>query len=159
MPSAPVPSGVYFIQNLGTGTVLDLDNGSSANGTKVHGYQKRDLSDNWVPAQLWVVSQIGDSSLYTIENANSRTNLDLTGSNAADGTPIIGSQATPDAENQRWAILRNREDTAYVIQNKGSGTYVDLLYGNSANLTPVNGWAGQGVTTPNTHQLWKFVRA
>ena len=30
---------------------------------------------------------------------------------------------------------------------------------NSANLTPVNGWAGQGVDTPNTHQLWKFVRA
>lgn len=30
---------------------------------------------------------------------------------------------------------------------------------NSANLTPVNGWAGQGLDTPNTHQLWKFVRA
>lgn len=37
---------------------------------------------------------------------------------------------------------------------------VILMDRNSANLTPVNsGWAGQGVTTPNAHQLWKFVRA
>ncbi|EPS97737.1 hypothetical protein FOMPIDRAFT_82405 [Fomitopsis schrenkii] len=152
-----IQSGVYFIQNAGTGTVLDLENGSSANSTKVHGYQKRELSDNWVPAQLWVVSLV-EGNLYTIENTNSRTYLDLTASNVASGTPIIGYQGTSNP-NQRWAILRNSADTAYVIQNQATGTFVDLLDGNSANLTPVNGWAGQGVTTPNTHQLWKFIGA
>jgi hypothetical protein len=45
-------------------------------GTTVQGHAKRELSDGWVPAQLWVISQAG-TNLYTIENTNSRTYLDL----------------------------------------------------------------------------------
>jgi hypothetical protein len=45
-------------------------------GTTVQGYAKRELSDPWVPAQLWIISQAG-TNLYTIENTNSRTYLDL----------------------------------------------------------------------------------
>ena len=48
-------------------------------GTKVYGYQKRALSDPLVPAQLWVVAH-GSGGVYTFENANSRTLMDLTGS-------------------------------------------------------------------------------
>ncbi|EPS96276.1 hypothetical protein FOMPIDRAFT_82284 [Fomitopsis schrenkii] len=149
-----IETGVYFIQNAGTGTVIDLNNGLSADGTQVHGYQKRELSDGLVPAQLWIVSLVGND-VYTIENTNSRTYLDL--SNAANGTHIIGYQGTGEP-NQRWSILRNSADTAYVIQNLATDTFVDLSNGDPANLTPVNGWAGQGVTTPNNNQLWKFIR-
>ena len=53
---------------------------SSLLGTKVHGYEKRALSDPWVPAQLWVVAQDGNEGVYTFQNANSRTFMDLTGS-------------------------------------------------------------------------------
>ena len=49
-------------------------------GTKVQGYEQRALSDPWVPAQLWVVAQVGSEGVYTFENANSRTFMDLTGS-------------------------------------------------------------------------------
>lgn len=49
-------------------------------GTKVQGYAKRELSDPWVPAQLWVLSQAGSEDVYTFQNANSRTFMDLTGS-------------------------------------------------------------------------------
>jgi hypothetical protein len=42
----------------------------------VQGYAKRELSDDWVPAQLWVINEVGNN-LYTIENTNSRTYLDL----------------------------------------------------------------------------------
>lgn len=103
-------------------------------GTKVQGYQKRELSDEFVPAQLWVITQAGDNSVYKIENANSRTIMDLTGSmsvsslyqivvskippgsagNPANGTPIIGYQSNGNP-NQRWAILRSETDNdAYV---------------------------------------------
>ncbi|EPS97740.1 hypothetical protein FOMPIDRAFT_82402 [Fomitopsis schrenkii] len=150
-----VPDGVYFIQNYGTGTVLGLDDGSSANGTKVYGFQKRDLSDNLVPAQLWVVSQ-DENAVYTIENTNSRTYMDLPSS--ASETPIIGNQGTGDT-SQQWTITRNTADIAYVVQNRATGTYIDLLAGSSADLTPVNGWAGFGVSTPNDNQLWEFVPA
>jgi len=157
MASRTIESGVYFIQNIGTGTVLDLDGGSSANSTKVQGFTKRELSDSWVPAQLWVISSVGGGQ-YTIENTNSRTFLDLTDGNVANGTRLIGYQATGNP-NQCWIITRNSNDTAYVIANGATGTFIDLLDGGSANGTAVNGWAGSGPTTTNTHQLWEVVRA
>ncbi|KAI0725908.1 ricin B-like lectin [Fomitopsis betulina] len=114
---------------------------------KVYGSQKHKLSDNWIPAQLWVVSQVGDDAAYTIENTNSRTYLDLTDGNPKIGTPIIGYQST---DNQHQG---------HRVHNQASGTYVDLLNGHSASLTPVNGWTGMDVASTNPHQLWKFVRA
>lgn len=48
---------------------------STTTGTKVQGFAKHELSENWVPAQLWVVNKNGND--YTIENANSRTLLTL----------------------------------------------------------------------------------
>jgi len=158
MATVNVESGVYFIQNLGTGTVMDLENGSSTNGTKVQGYQKRELSDPWVPAQLWVISKVGKDNVYTIENTNSRTFMDLTGSNVQNNTPIIGFEATGNP-NQQWKIIRNSTGTAYVMQNMATGTFADLKDGQSLNGTAINGWSGSGPTTTNPHQLWLIVRA
>ena len=45
-------------------------------GTKVQGFTKHEFSDPWVPPQLWVVSQV-NNQIYTIQNANGRTFLDL----------------------------------------------------------------------------------
>ena len=107
------PRFIDFIQNAGTGTVLDLTNGvfflraveeSLLNvsfrlqrrqyaalrhtyyvaltfraGTKVQGFEKRELSDPWVPAQLWVINEV-EQGVYTIQNTNSRTFADLSGS-------------------------------------------------------------------------------
>ena len=50
-------------------------------GTKVQGWQQRELNDVWVSAQLWIVTSINNSGEYSIQNANSRTYLTLT-----DGT-------------------------------------------------------------------------
>lgn len=46
-------------------------------GTKVQGYAKRELNDSWVSAQLWIISQVGNDAVYTIQSAGSRTFLDL----------------------------------------------------------------------------------
>ncbi|KAI0090541.1 ricin B-like lectin [Irpex rosettiformis] len=157
MSAAHITPGVYFIQNIGTNTVLDLTNGSSANSTKVQGYAKRELSDPWAPAQLWIIAPVsGNDPLYTIQNTNSRTYADLTGSNVASGTPIIGYQGTGNP-NQHWVFSLNADKSAYVIRNQSTGTFIDLLNGGSANGTAVNGWAGEGATTGNTHQLWRLV--
>ena len=48
-------------------------------GTKVQGFEKRELSDPWVPAQLWVINEV-EQGVYTIQNTNSRTFADLSGS-------------------------------------------------------------------------------
>jgi hypothetical protein len=52
------------------------DSSYGSTGTDVQGYAKRTLSDDWVPAQLWVVNH-GSDGTYTIQNTNSRTYLDL----------------------------------------------------------------------------------
>ncbi|EPS99469.1 hypothetical protein FOMPIDRAFT_82645 [Fomitopsis schrenkii] len=162
----PPPAGVYFIQNIATKTVLELAGGSNANSTSIYASQQRNFSDELVPAQLWVISQDGTgNSAFKIENANSRTIMDLSAADSADGTPIIGYQST-GGSNQRWAILRtNSIATTYVIQNQATGmiihhqAYIDLLNGSSANGTAINGWSGRGVDTTNTHQLWTLIAA
>ncbi|EPS97735.1 hypothetical protein FOMPIDRAFT_82407 [Fomitopsis schrenkii] len=153
-----IKSGVYFIQNAGTRTVLDLPNGDSSNGIKVQGFKKREFIDGWVTAQLWVVSKVASDPVYSIENARSGTCLDLSNSESKNGTPIIGYEATGHP-NQHWVIHRNNADTGYVIENKATSTYVDLQGGNSANGTPVQSWAGEGVQITNKNQLWEFVAA
>jgi hypothetical protein len=99
-------------------------------GAKVQGFDKHELSDYWAPAQLWVISK-GSDNTYTIQNASSRTYLDLrmlpsvahrfddlthetifTGL-ASNATPIVGYAAT-GTNNQNWVITRAANRTSYV---------------------------------------------
>ncbi|KAI0768439.1 ricin B-like lectin [Irpex lacteus] len=154
---APLEDGVYFIKNVGTGTVLDLEKGTADNGTRVIGHAKRELNDQWVPIQLWVVAKTGNGDYYTVQNAKSLTYMTLTDGLAASGTPIVGHERSGD--NQHWQFTRNTANTAFVIKNEASGTYVDLYNGGFTDGTAVNGWPGSGASTTNTHQLWELVRA
>jgi len=116
-----LPSGVYFIRNIAAGTVMDLDNYSSENGTKIQGYSKRELYDHLVGAQLWIICRDGNENVYTIQNARAGTFMDLNGANVQPGTRIQGWQGN-GTEAQRWKITRNSNNTAYVIQNMGGGS-------------------------------------
>ena len=49
-------------------------------GTKVQGFAKHELNDVWASAQLWIIARVPNTDTYTIQNANSRTYLDLSGS-------------------------------------------------------------------------------
>ncbi|KAI0090542.1 ricin B-like lectin [Irpex rosettiformis] len=155
MAAAHIESGVYFIQNVGTNTVLDLANGSSADGTRIQGFAKRQLSDPWVSAQLWIITQVGhDSPVYTIRNAKSCSYADLFESNVVNGTPIVGYHGTWHP-NQHWIFTMGNCGSGYVsIRNLATGTYIDLDSGNSANGAPVVGWSGLF----NRNQLWFLVR-
>ena len=104
-------------------------------GTKVQGWQQRELNDVWVSAQLWIVTSINSSGEYSIQNANSRTYLTLTdgmwliiglfaytsqhlygltfAGSSADNTPIVGFHGTGNT-NQQWIITRTNDGTAYV---------------------------------------------
>ena len=50
MPVQPVHGGLYWISNAGSGTRMDLNNGSWDNGTKVQGWQAGDTEN-----QRWTV--------------------------------------------------------------------------------------------------------
>ncbi|KAI0076829.1 ricin B-like lectin [Panus rudis PR-1116 ss-1] len=156
--SASIVPGVYFIQNLGSGTVLDLVYGSSQNGTKVEGHAKWELGERWCPVQLWIVAKDKDGSTYVIQNASGGTYMDLKNGSSSKDTPVICYEHSGNS-TQKWRIILNSHKTAYVIQNVGTGTYIDLLDGSNKDNTPVNGWTGEGASTTNTHQLWKFIKA
>lgn len=49
-----------------------------SSGTKIQGHQKRELRDELSPMQLWLITKTGDDAGYKIQNANSRTMMDLT---------------------------------------------------------------------------------
>ncbi|GJE91459.1 ricin B-like lectin [Phanerochaete sordida] len=153
--ASTIQPGIYWIQNIATGTVLDLSNGSPDKNTKVQAWQKRELHDYWVSAQLWIVTSVGENT-YVFQNANSRTYAELGGGD--NQTPIVANAGT-GGKNQQWVVTRNKNGTSYVIQNVQYNTFVDLYNGGNANGTAVNGWQGSGPATENTNQLWNFVRA
>ncbi|GJE97426.1 ricin B lectin domain-containing protein [Phanerochaete sordida] len=155
MASEHLQSGVYFIQNFYTGTVLDLAGASPANGTKIQGYTKRELSELGVPAQLWIISLVaGEENVYTVQNTSSRSFMDMAHGDAADGTPVIGHEYN-GGQNQKWRITRHGNYMSYVIQNVATRTYADMANGSKANGTPVVGWSGSG----SHNQLWLIARA
>ena len=99
-------------------------------GTKIQGYKLREITDSdpWVPAQLWVVTQVGTGDDYTIQNCNSRTYLTLgilshahphgfdswiRIDNKSDGSPIAAYNYTGNPD-QHWVITRNPADLSYV---------------------------------------------
>ncbi|GJE89268.1 ricin B lectin domain-containing protein [Phanerochaete sordida] len=122
MSAQPLEEGVYFIQNVATGTCLDL--------TDVKAVSKTDITGCWVPTQLWIISFNPDRNedTYHIENSTGRTFMEL-----KEGTGNVmcnGLKQDTDANNhQWWNIVRNDKTTAYVIQNEKLETYVELKDG------------------------------
>lgn len=155
MATPSIQDGVYYIQNSGSGTVVDLFDGSSNPGAKLQGYQKHELGNVWAPAQLWIITS-DDEGLYTLQNANSRTFVEL--NSPENGTRMVCNPPN-GKKSQQFKITRSSGGTYYVIQNVETQTYMDLYNGGAANNTPVNGWKGSGPTTENPNQLWLIVRA
>ncbi|KAI0090544.1 ricin B-like lectin [Irpex rosettiformis] len=152
MTAERIENGIYFIQNVGTGTVIDLAGASAIDGAKLQGFAKRDLNDDIVGAQLWYISHVGNEPVYTIRNIRSLTYADLYGFNAADGTPIVGFHGT-GGQNQHWVFISTPDKKGYNIRNVATGTFIDLYAGGPGNCTPINGWTG----LPSMNQVWRLI--
>ncbi|KAI0806253.1 ricin B-like lectin [Irpex lacteus] len=155
MASEELTDGVctYFIQNIRTGTVLTLNGGSPVDGTNVEGTAKRELSDVWVPAQLWILTKT-DSNTYAVQNGNSRTYLAVTDGYPGGGMPVIGSRPT-GVDTDRWTFVRNAKKTAYIITNVMADMSIDLYRGGTADGTAVY---GSRTYADKEDQLWQLVR-
>ncbi|KAI0797263.1 hypothetical protein BC629DRAFT_1439153 [Irpex lacteus] len=87
--------------------------------TKVQGDAKYELSDAWVAAQLWIITEIDNSDVYFIQNLNSRTYLTIKGDSSTGGTPIVGHQRTGTG-GQRWKFRRTANRMSYVYGTETS---------------------------------------
>jgi len=151
-----LPFDVYVIQNKKSGTFLDLDNGSSANGTKVQGWENLS-TQQYAPNQQWLISQVGGTSgLYTLRNMSGGTFLDLTGGSSDNGTQIQcweQNAGSPDAPNQQWNIFKAEATGFWRIQNVKAKTFVDIDNGSATDGTKIQGW--QSISNDD-NQMWSI---
>ncbi|TBU54724.1 ricin B lectin domain-containing protein [Dichomitus squalens] len=163
MATLNLENGVYFIQNFGTGTAVELKDGSSADSTRVVNAPKQELDNVSVPASLWIISRVpGAPGQYTLQNARSGTFMDVLGgeSNVKDNVDIVGFQKLANNKSQRWTIARHNETKAYVIANAVTGKhYVNLPGGARTAGGVLQVVTGEGIQSTNVNQMWLIVRA
>jgi len=140
--------------NYGSGTVIDLNHGSSADQTPITGWH-----DNSGDNQRWALKQVDTKyglPVFLLRNVQSNTAMDLLSGGTGNGTEISGWWVGPETNpNQNWFIFSgDQQFNVVMIVNVGTGTCVDLRDGSSNNGTPISGWAG-GASVNNSHQLWK----
>jgi len=138
------PEGVYRIVNVSSNTSLDLENGSSENGTVVQGWTS--TPGEW--AQYWVIEK-APSGKYRFYNRQSRTYLDMRYGSGENGTQVQ-CWSYSETDNQVWQIVP--ATSGYRLKNVGSNTYMDLNNGSQTNGTKVQGWD----YSETNNQVWAF---
>ncbi|KAK6071982.1 hypothetical protein SCUP234_09471 [Seiridium cupressi] len=105
------------------------------------------------------MSPIRNGATVAFKNVGTGTCIDLTESNPADNTHIIGYQYN-GTKNQHWRLEQVGTTgpwPVYMIKNLATGTYIVLPNGGKDSGTPIVGW--QGGNTSNDHQRWRFITA
>ncbi|CAE6458693.1 unnamed protein product [Rhizoctonia solani] len=144
MSSAGLPSGVYTLKNVATGTVLDLYDGLAAEGTQIQGF-KAHGGDN----QKWRLHYTGSGHNATIQNIKSGTYVSFSG--VKNRTPVVGSR-TPKG----LILIASGDGKSYAIETGEKRGYVlDLKESSPANETPVIIYNDN--STDN--QKWLFIPA
>ena len=115
--------------------VLDVANGSSANGANVQLYQA-----NQTLAQLYRFEYA--DGWYRIQSALGGY-LDVAG-----GDPVAGSNVqlwsnAPGNKNQQWAVERN-SDGSFSFTNRATGLVLDVSGGSASNGTNINAYEPNG---------------
>ncbi|KAI1366037.1 ricin B lectin domain-containing protein [Xylaria arbuscula] len=89
--------------NYGTGTCIDLTEGSTKNETPIIGYQFHAGAN-----QQWKLERADSSTVwpaYKLINVQSKTCIDLANGNASNGNPIIGQVNQANNPNQLWRLV------------------------------------------------------
>ncbi|KAF5389604.1 hypothetical protein D9757_004236 [Collybiopsis confluens] len=104
----PVPNAagdVYTVQNIKSGTFLDLHGGSSADKTPIVGWEGNNSN-----TQKWIIKK-DISGAYRFQNVASNTFMDLYNGGSANGTEITGwsgwwESTSDDSFHKRWSLKR-----------------------------------------------------
>ncbi|MGF7036361.1 hypothetical protein J2T17_007424 [Paenibacillus mucilaginosus] len=131
-----VSGGVYQLTNIGSEMALDVEGGSTVEGTNTQIWNA-----NGTPAQTWRVISNSDGT-YKLINTGSGQVLDAEGGGTTDGTKV---QIWRDNETvaQKWRIVANGDGTFKLI-NVGSGKVLDVEGGGTVSGTKVQLWTDNG---------------
>lgn len=140
-------SGVsYYITNVFSQKVLDLENGNTADGTNIQQWTKTGGSQ-----QEWRIIAENDGYCRIVSLADESKCISVSESSSADGVNIE-LQAYSGADNQLWKLKKN--GASYGIVSKCSGDTAGLdVYDwseeNGGNINQWNYWGGDC-------QLWEI---
>lgn len=138
-----VANGTYvFYSGVGSNRVLDVNGGSSAQGTNIQLWES-----NGTAAQKFTVTKLS-SGWYRIANVNGKA-LDVYNNERRNGANVI-QWGWSGADNQQWKFV-NAGDGYYYIQSR-LGYYLDVNGAGTANGTNVQIWEKNNTKA----QKWKL---
>jgi alpha-D-xyloside xylohydrolase len=136
----------YTIVNRNSGKLLDVNNGSTADGGDVVQW-----TGNGGASQRWKLED-ACGGYYYIVNSNSGKTLDVYGLSTADGGNII--QWTKNGgTNQQWR-LQDAGSGYYYLVNRNSNKVADVYAVSTADGGDVVQWRSNG----GANQQWSFVQ-
>lgn len=135
-----IKSGVYALGSASSERqVIDVKNGSSANGANVQIY-----ASNGTDAQRWNISEDGVGYL-TITNVGSGKALDVKNGSTSNKANVQ-QYASNGSYAQKWVAVRNSDGTITLYSALKTNLVLDMYGNKTANGTNVDVYAANGTT-------------
>jgi len=138
-----IPDGTYTLKNPVSGRVIDVANGSTADGARTWIYTQNNTN-----AQNWRITRESDG-FYTIMNIASGKYLDVTGGSVASGVKIQVWTGNGGCA-QRWSAVNVSGGISLI--NKCSGRALDIAGGGTADTTPLQTYTRNATAA----QTWRL---
>ncbi|KAI5993276.1 ricin B lectin domain-containing protein [Pisolithus albus] len=141
----------FIFRNYDTGTVLDIQNGSSTQGTPII-VQSYKYTGEDVSSQHWQVIWVSDDNripYYRITNRKTGTVLDQTRNTGSGADFRVESWNSRGGQHQLWSFERATFPTMYWLVNTSSQRRLQYIP-NSSNITSLY----SKTKFPSRNQLW-----
>lgn len=140
-------SGVsYFISNKHSGLMIDLPEGSLADGTNIQQWEK-----NGSFAQQWRIVSVDDEYCRIVSLGNKSMCISVSGSSADNGINVE-LQPYKGTDNQLWKLVKNGNYYGIVSKCSGNAAGLDVYDWSEMNGGNVNQWEYWG----GDCQLWSI---
>jgi uncharacterized repeat protein (TIGR02543 family) len=149
-PAPGLESGATYtvFTALSANKVLDVSNGSTADGGNIQIYQSNNTG-----AQKFRLAYDSATGYYTLTNVPANKPLDVALAKAADGTNVQIYQNN-GTYAQKWTIVPGSIPGTYVLRSACGGLALDVAWGKTDNGTNVQIYTSNGTAA----QQWRFKR-
>jgi len=139
-----LPDGLYTISSVGSGKLMDVLGGSTADGAAVVQWRT-----NGGKNQQWQLKSLGNGE-YSLKAVHSGKVLDVNGGQKVAGVPVI-QWPWHGGANQRWRV-EDLGNGTYRIVSVNSGLVLDVFGGSTVDGTKIIQWPWNA----QNNQKWKF---
>jgi hypothetical protein len=141
-------AATHRLTGAGSGLVMDVANGSTANGAGIDQWDSNGASN-----QQWTLKQVA-GNVYTLTGVGSGKCLDVPGQSTTQGVQL-DIWTCNNGTNQQWALeaagsYTSSSNASYVLVNLNSGLIADVTGASATAGATVEQWAATG----GTNQTW-----